>query len=184
MWANTMPESGLLLIGYADDGSILGCSVVGQRKMNDIEKCGRTYAPDARYECKRISVITKDEKEDYALLIRIYYRLDKVVRTVSGEAFFRKGDSKYQLTEDEIRELEIDKRQIDFERKPCGLSYLSDFDLELFREYVRNYKESRKLESGHTSEDILKLTRLGIIEKASFIPNNACALVFAKDPLQ
>src|SRR5208283_4454786 len=79
MWANTMPEGGLLLIGYADDGSILGCSVVGQRKMNDIEKCGRTYAPDARYECKRISVITKDEKEDYALLIRIYYRLDKVV---------------------------------------------------------------------------------------------------------
>jgi len=51
---------------------------------------------------------------DYLLVFRIFYRQDKVVRTSSGNAFWRVADKKKRLREEEIRELQIDKGEIDF----------------------------------------------------------------------
>jgi ATP-dependent DNA helicase RecG len=111
MWANTAPDGGILVIGIEDDGDVSGCLGITQKDLNRLEKTGMDYCPDARFESKRISC----GDTDFLLLFRIFYRTDKVVKTNSREAYARVGDSKRKLTQEEIRELEIDKGQLEFE---------------------------------------------------------------------
>lgn len=183
MWANSLPDGGLILIGYRDDNAMEGCFFAGQSRINEVEKCGTTHCPDARYITKQIPIINHNGKEDIAILIRVRYREDKVVKTPGGRAFIRRGDSKFELKGDELRELEIDKRQIEFESEPCNLSYPSEFDTELVTQYAKKFQEKRGL-SGHSNEHVLKINHLGKMRGGRFTPNNAFALLFARDPRQ
>jgi ATP-dependent DNA helicase RecG len=183
MWANTLPDGGLILIGYRNDIKMEGCLFAGQQRINEIEKCGTTHCPDARYITKQVQITNQKGEPDIAILIRIRYREDKVVRISSGRAFIRRADSKFELKDQELRELEIDKRQVEFETEPCNLLYPSEFDMELINQYSKKYQENRTL-SGHSNEDVLRMNHLGKVKAGKFIPNNACALLFAKDPRQ
>ena len=182
MFANTKPDGGLIVIGQDDDGQMSGCSQISQHHLNDLERTADNHCSDCRYETKRIPVRHKDGGEDFATLFRIFYRHDKLVRTHSGDAFVRVGESKKRLSDEEAREIEIDKGQIDLEREPCGLDYPHAFDMELIREFTANYKAKRGIDQPRTFEEILGLNHLGVIKSGQFVPNNACALLFAKDP--
>src|SRR5437868_5066723 len=84
MWANTAPEGGLIAIGIADnddDDGRDGCSDLSQDRLNWLDKVGREFCPDARYDTKRISWVRDDGTPDFIVLIRVYYREDKVVET-------------------------------------------------------------------------------------------------------
>ena len=183
MWANTNPDGGLIVVGIENDTTLTGCLKVSQDHINQLEKAGYNFAPEAKYEHKRVSVTLPNKKIDYVLLIRVYYRESGgVVKTTNGQAFLRVGDSKTKLTDAEIREIEIDRGHIDFEKEPCGLLYPDDFNVELIAKYVNKYVLNRQLAGNHTTEDILQISHLGKINQHRFIPNNACALLFAKDP--
>src|ERR1700735_2314236 len=65
MWANTVPEGGLVLLGVEDDGGISGCAHLSQHDLNDREIAGRSYCPDARYESKRIPVTNQEGEPDF-----------------------------------------------------------------------------------------------------------------------
>jgi ATP-dependent DNA helicase RecG len=177
MWSNTAPDGGLIVVGMSDDGSSGGCSQLSQKELNRLEKTGMEYCPDSRFENKLIPV----DENDYLLVFRVYYRPDKVVTTASGEAFIRYGDSKKKLAAEEIRELEIDKGQVEFELEPCGLNYPRDFETSLIHSFCERFQKMREL-TAHTDADILELAHMGKTESGSFLPNNACALLFAKDP--
>ena len=182
MWANTRPDGGLILVGVEDDGTPTGCSGLSQDRLNELEKAGFTYCPDAKHQSRRIALITSTGQPDFAVLFRVYYRADKVATTVWGEAFTRLGSSKQKLTSENIRELQIDKKQIDLEMEPALFDYPSDFDISLVESFVENYRRLRGLEGEHTTEDILELRHLGMRKEGGFIPNVACALLFARDP--
>ena len=182
MWANTKPDGGIIVIGQEDDGMLSGCMKSSQNHINKLEKAGDIYCPDARYETKRINIKLPDGKDDFVILFRIFYRENKLVRTVRGESFTRSGDTKKKLSDEQAHEIEIEKGQIDFEREPSGLDYPQDFDMNLIEQFVNSYKENRQLDSEHTIEDILQLNHLGKLESEKFIPNNACTLLFANDP--
>lgn len=181
MFANTKPDGGVIVVGQENDGTFSGCLRLPQHRINDIERAGDINCPDARFDIKRVRVHRADGKEDFVLLIRIFYRATKLVRTNSGEAFIRSGDTKKRLSKEEATEIEIDKGQVDLEQEPCGLTYPQDFDAELIRQYVNSYKINRKLDDSHTAEEILRQTHLGKMVGGRFVPNNACALLFAKD---
>jgi ATP-dependent DNA helicase RecG len=183
MFANTVPEGGLIVLGMENDGTFSGCSKVGQNHINDLERTGNVHCPDARHEIKRIAVMRPDGGEDFAIIIRVFYRTDRVVKTVRGEAFIRIGESKITLTPEEIREMEIDKGQVDLEQEPCSLSYPHDFDMDLVRQFAANVRLTRGISDEITIDEILELRHLGKIKAASFVPNNACALLFARDPM-
>jgi ATP-dependent DNA helicase RecG len=183
MFANTVPEGGLIVLGMENDGAFSGCSKVGQTHINDLERSGNIYCPDARHEIKRIPVKRPDGEEDFAIIIRVFYRTDKVVKTVRGEAFVRIGESKIALSPEEIREMEIDKGQVDLEQEPCGLSYPQDFDMDLVRQFTGSIRSTRGLTDDIASDEILELRHLGKTKGGNFIPNVACALLLAKDPL-
>ncbi len=182
MWANTVPDGGLIVLGIDNDGTPSGCLKISHKNLNRIEQTGPVYCSDARFESKRIPIKLQDGSQDFALLFRVLYRTDKVVKTNSGEAFIRIGESKKRLTEDEIRELQIDKRQVDFEREPIDLSYPEDFDTDLIRHFTKEVRANRGLSDNLTDEETLELRHLGKRDGRKFNPNTACALLFSKDP--
>lgn len=181
MWANTSPDGGVIVVGQHDDGHFIGCGCLLPHELNRLERTGIEYCPDARFVSRRIPVLNEDGRPDFVLLFRVLYRQDRVVRTVSGKAFTRIADSKKELSDTEIRELEIDKGQIDFELEPCALSYPEEFDRELLNTFVDRFSRMRNLAS-HSDEEILTLARLGKRDGLAFVPNMACALLFAQDP--
>jgi ATP-dependent DNA helicase RecG len=184
MWANTSPEGGIVVIGQDDKGPLLGCSALTQHDLNRIEKTAMDYCPDAKNVSKRVEVLNPEGKRDFVVVFRVYYRPDRVVKTVSGGSFVRIGDSKKKLSDHEVRELEIDKGQVEFELEPCGLTYPEDFDLSLMRQFITRFSGMRAL-SSHSDEEILSLAHLGKRAGAKgFVPNMACALLFAFDPRQ
>ena len=163
MFANTKPDGGIIVIGQENDGTFSGCLKVTPSHINDIERTADNHCSDARFELKRIGVTRPDGEEDYVLLIRVFYRHDKLVKTHGGEAFIRSGESKKKLTLEEAREIEIDKGQLDLEQEPCRLAYPQDFDMELVRQFVNSFRSKRGLSEEHSIEKILELNHLGKI---------------------
>ena len=161
-----------------------GCRKRSTDEMNRIETVRVDQCPDSRSESKRIAAVNDlDGEEDYLLIVRVFYRADKVVRTNSGNAYWRIADKRKRLTDEEIRELQIDKGEIDFELESCGLSYPEDFSQQLIQEFVARFAMARELNS-HTTEELLVLAHLAKRNpgSATIIPNMACALLFAGDP--
>jgi ATP-dependent DNA helicase RecG len=184
MWANTVPDGGLIVVGMDDDGQFSGCHALSTDHLNSLERACYTYCPDARVDSKRIAVTAKDGKDSYVLVFRIGYREDKVARTASGQAYIRQADTKHELSDDEIRELEIDKRQVDIEKELVPLIYPDDFDMDLIRRFVEGVKKVHQPSLTYRDIDVLEQRHLGKIESGIFKPNTACALAFARDPVQ
>ena len=146
MWANTAPDGGIIVVGMEDDFLVSGCQNRSTEEMNRLESVRIQYCPDSRSESKRISAInSRTGRKDYLLIIRVFYRTDKVVRTTSGNAFWRIADIRKRLTEEEIRELQIDKCEIDFELEPCGIEYPGEFDQEIIKEFASRFSIARRL---------------------------------------
>jgi len=182
MWANTLPDGGLIAVGISDEGFVTGLSSLGQQRINTLEKTGIDFCPDAKYRKKLIPVSVSGHT-DCLLLFRIQYSEDKVARCTSGNAYVRIGDSKRKLTSLEIRAMEVNKGQVDFEREQANLSYPSDFDAELIGQFTAGVIAKKGLQGKHTTEEILEQRHLGKRIGDKFTPNNACALLFARDPM-
>jgi len=183
MFANTKPDGGIIVIGMENDSRISGCSGITQSRLNELERCGQMYCPDARYESKRVAAQNSSGEADFLLLFRVFYREDKVAKTVSGEAYVRLGESKEKLRQEQIRELEIDKGQVEFEQEPSGLSFPTDFNSQLISQFCEGVRKARRFTQDHREAEILELRHLGKRTANGFIPNNACALLFANDPV-
>ena len=136
MWANTVPEGGIIVLGMENEWSISGCLRAGITHINKLERVGDVYCPDARYESKRVIVQNSKGTEGFLTLLRVYYHPKKSVRTSSGDAFIRRGESKVRFSESKIRELEIGKGQVEFEQELTDFIYPQDFDIELIRQYT------------------------------------------------
>lgn len=179
MWGNTQPLGGITFIGVEDDGAISGCVGTEISHLNDLEAV-RARCPDARLEFKRVPV---NDGSDYVLVMRVYYRDDKLVETTSGDAFVREGDQKRRLSETEKREIRLNKGELDCESERVPLRFPNDFDVELLEIYRDEYLVKRRLDPGRfTTSDILKMSKLGREVAEGFEPNLACAILFAKDP--
>jgi ATP-dependent DNA helicase RecG len=182
MWANTAPNGGLIAIGVSNDGKLQGLSSVSVGAVNALEKTGDNYCPAAHFDSKRVK-FQDGNKVDEILLFRIYYNAKRAVRTSDGRVFVRHGDSKKQLKNGEIRELEIDKGEVAWEQEDAKLSFPEDFDLNAVSEFVASVVNRRQLTPDKTDVEVLVLRRLGKMEKSKFIPNMACVLLFANDPM-
>jgi ATP-dependent DNA helicase RecG len=181
MWANTI-DGGLMALGVEDDGQITGCA---RQSTNNVETQAKTLCPDARVEAKRIPAIRGDGEPDYILLLRVHYHERKVVRTGKGDAFIRVGDQKRRLTPEQVRELELAKGQIDIELEPCPqYKYPDDFHEEGIAAFIKSIRERHpNYPDRLTTTELLELRRLGKRNGQAFIPNTACVLMFARDPL-
>jgi ATP-dependent DNA helicase RecG len=181
MWANT-PEGGVLVIGIENDGSIVGLRECSNQTINEIEDCPRVYCPDARFQSKRVSVENHKGLADFVIVFWVPYRKDKAVRTTSGKVFKRSAASKCELHDDEIRELQIEKGELQLELEPINLRFPYDFDRGLLEEFRKNIAIKKGLTLQHLVEEILVQQKLGEFGGDEFFPNIACCLLFASDP--
>ena len=182
MWANTSPSGGLIAVGIEDAGSVSGCHQMTQEQINSIEKAAFMFCSEARTESKRVGVTASDGSPSFIILIRVYYREDRVVFDAGSHAYIRIGDEKHKLGLDEIRELQNDKGQLDFEQELSVLEFPDDFDAELLARYLNGLRRVREPLQDHSDVELLEHRHLGKHKNGKFIPNNACVLLFAKSP--
>lgn len=180
MWGNTQPHGGIVFIGVEKDGSISGCAGTETNHLNDLQTIQR-FCSDARHEFKKVAVTNAKGQSDYVLVLRVYYRADKLAEMADGNAYIREGEEKRRLTETEKREIRLNKGELDVESEPVNLNFPDDFDLQLLNEYRDQYLAKRQLAQRFTIEDVLALSKFGKPSAAGFKPNLACALLFAKD---
>ena len=146
MWANTVPDGGLIAVGIEDNGTIRGCKSLSQGELNEREQAGKIYCPEARFSTKLVPVKNDRDEDDFILLIRVQYRQDKVVYDSQGHAWVRIGDQKHALTKDECRELESDKGAIDLEQELVpDAQYPESFDPARIAQFARSFRKSRGL---------------------------------------
>jgi ATP-dependent DNA helicase RecG len=86
------------------------------------------------------------------------------------------------LNQEQKLELKQAKGQIDLESEACKLKFPDDFAIDAIRLFCAAYVQSRGIKYNPRLEEILTLCNLGESTKTDFIPNNACALLFAKHP--
>lgn len=182
MWANTQPSGGLIVVGMDKDGAVSGCLSVGTDKIAEIEASGPDHCPDAQFDVRKVTATKADGTPDYLLVFRVFYRPDRLVTNGRGEAFIRSGNKKRQLSEDEKREVRIAKGEIAYEKEPSGLTFPDDFDELLIEDFCNRYRAVRRLREPKTREQILRLNHMGTLLEGKFIPNLACAILFASDP--
>ena len=188
MWANTRDDGGLIVVGQCDkrgDG-FEGCSSLSDKQLNQLEKTGFTFCPDAKCKSKRVQVNNRKGQQDFVVLFRVHYHPHIVVKTVSGKVFIQIGDSKIELkSPEEIRELQSEKGELSFEEsRNSNLISHNDFDQDAISAYVREVRKARKLGDSQTTESVLELRHLGRFVGTGFVPNYACTLLFSKDPLR
>lgn len=181
MWANTQPYGGVTFLGIHDDGYIIGCKAVAEAHLNDLRTV-RTLCHDAKVEFKRVGAKNVKGEDDFIEVMRVYYRDDKLVETTSNEAFVREGDQKRRLREEEKREIQLNKGQLELEAERTSLRYPEDFNAALLKVYRDEYVAKRRLKDHYTIEDVLALSKLGKRSASGFEPNIGCALLFAEDP--
>jgi ATP-dependent DNA helicase RecG len=157
---------------------------LSQEQVNEREKAGHVYCPDAKVRTKQVVVPSVGKPHDFVIAIRVNYDKDRVIRDVKGNCYVRKGDSKCLLNAAEVRELQIDKGEASFEQQACPLKYPDDFDTEAVEQFVDKVRRARNLPVNHTTTEILKLRHMGTRKGGTFVPNYACALLFGKDPMR
>ena len=188
MWANTRDEGGLIVIGQHDKKNGLGfegCDRLPDESLNKIEKVAGTFCPDGKVQVRRVQVTNDKGEDDFVLLLRVRYNPDVVVRTTSGKVFHRVADEKKELkTPEEIRELQGDKGEVRFELQDVDLSYPDDFNEPEVHKFIERVRTARGLSAELKTSEILEIRRLGRIVEGRLIPNQACALLFAKDPIR
>jgi ATP-dependent DNA helicase RecG len=121
---------------------------------------------------------------DQRQLERVKYHHDMVVKTSRREAYTRKASSIHKLRDEEIRELQADKGEVSFEQMDCGLVFPDAFDSASLSEFFANVRSARKLSPQLTDREVLDLRHLGRFDDGAFLPNIACMLLFANDPLR
>jgi ATP-dependent DNA helicase RecG len=180
MWANTQPHGGVIFVGIDNEGKIRGCRHSSTDHLNEFETA-RRLCPDVRYDLKRVPVVDEKGGENFIIAVRVQYRSDKLVEMGDGTAYVREGSEKRVLSEIEKREIRLNKGELDAETERVPLAYPDAFDVTLLKQFREAYIAKRSLSERFTIEDVLQLCKLGTKTAEGFIPNLACAILFAKD---
>jgi ATP-dependent DNA helicase RecG len=172
---------GVIAVGVENDRSISGCASLSEQQLQTVEGAGRDLCPDGRFRTRRLAAKNRDGQDDFVVLIRIYYVEDRLVTLTNGDAFVREADENRQLSEHQKQEIRIDKGERSFELDPCGLSFPDDLQVAQVRRFCHMMRERRDGSDVISDEEVLQVMHLGKARDGVFIPNNACALIFARD---
>ena len=171
-------NGGLISVGIEDDGTITGFENVSENKYRQFLKIlSNTYfksIPNCKIET--IYVKNKNNNDDKILLFHIAPSTNKVIRNSKDEVYLRQADSSNKLDSDQIKILEYERNEMDFEDEIVKRATLDDIDEEM----VQMYRE--RLNSTQTTHDLLKARKFIVKENDKEYITSAGVLLFAKDP--
>lgn len=165
---------GKLVVGIEDKGEITGFKREGAHNIEDFKNAAITSCiPSPSVKCIEIPVINVQGEEDLILVIDIAASTDRVIaRRKDNEVFLRQGDNSPKLDREQVRALEYDKNQRNFEEEVCSRASLDDVDSEVLGRY--------KLSLGTDVSDEQLLKSRGFLVDGHL--TNAGVLLFAKNP--
>ena len=102
------------------------------------------------YEYEIIEVENYKKEKDVILLFHIESTMVGVIRNNKDEVYCRQGDSSIKLTSDQVKRLEYDKKERDFEMETLLDSSIEDIDLEMMEIY------KKKIGTKLSNEEVLK----------------------------
>lgn len=170
-------NGGIIAVGITDDGLIEGFNIYGSKKLNDCQKVVSGYLnPAPVYECELVSVKNQKQEDDYILLFHIESTMNYIVRNNKDEVYCRQGDSSIKLTSDQIRSLEYDRKERDFEAELLMESSVDDIDADM----VELYKQ--KIGAKISNEQVLKARGFLREKQGELHLTKAGMLLFGKNP--
>ncbi len=170
-------NGGVLVVGITDDGVIEGFNSTSPNKLNECQKVVTGYLrPAPVYEFELMNVKNPKDEDDYLLLFHIEPAMGCIVRNNRDEVYCRQGDSSIKLNADQIRSLEYEKRERNFETEVLMDSSIIDIDVDM----VEIYK--KKLGTDLTYEEVLKARGFLKEVHGELHLTKAGMLLFGKNP--
>ena len=171
-------NGGVIAVGITDDGKIEGFNSYGINKLNDFQKIVTNYlSPTPNYKTELIEVENNKNEKDNILLFHIEPALNFIVRNNKDEVYLRQGDSSIKLNAEQVRSLEYEKRERNFESEVLNISSIDNLDLEVMDIY--------KDKIGATeipNEQVLKARGFLVEDNGKLRFTKAGILLFGKNP--
>ena len=174
----TNENGGVIVVGMTDDGNIEGFNNYGINKLNDFQKVITNYlSPTHNYKTELIEVDNIKNKNDNILLFHIEPALNFIVRNNKDEVYLRQGDSSIKLNAEQVRSLEYEKRERNFESEILKMSSTDEIDLEVMDIYKDKIGATNL-----SNEQVLKARGFLVEDNGKLCFTKAGMLLFGKNP--
>jgi len=181
-FANSSVEGGLVILGIEKDKNVIGINIVGQTKNNKLIQAQNVFCPLAKVSHKEMPITNKKGQKDRLLFFYIEFSPDKVVKLSSGEAFKRIGDQTCKMLPEEIRQMEYDKRETEFEKELIPTLTIEHLDKDLMEDFIKKWIKRDGLAKKPSLEDLILMKGFGQRKEGNIKINYAGALLFHKCP--
>ncbi len=179
-FANSNPEGGLVVNGIADDGTIGGLDHLGEAKIQELLKC--VMFVTHQVESKIVRTRGQSGHEVQLQFIYVPFSERRVVETNKKKAYRRVGDSTVELRDEEKRELEYTKGQIQFEDEPAYPLTWDELDSEVLQEFLPAVRDKNHLAPDTEELQILYNRHLVTLHQGKPYLTNAGLLLLYRDP--
>lgn len=170
-------NGGVVAVGVTDEGIIEGFGDYGIDKFNECQKAVTTYLnPTPKYNIEIIKVKNHKGVDDNILLFHIEPELTCLIRNNKDEVYCRQGDSSIKLNASQIRSLEYDRKERDFETEIIEESSINDIDEEVLQLY------KKRIDTNISNEEVLKARGFLREKNGKLCLTKAGILLFGKNP--
>lgn len=170
-------NGGLIAVGITDKGEIEGFNVYGKEKLNECQKVVTNYLKNTpTYRMELINIKNEKDEDDNILLFHIEPELNYIIRNNKDEVFCRQGDSSIKLNANQIRNLEYDRKERDFEAEILLESSINDVDTEVMEIY------KNRIDTDLSNEEVLKARGFLREKDGEYHLTKAGMLLFGKNP--
>lgn len=183
-FANSNRDGGLLILGMADDGTIIGWNHVREENLNGIlqakEEGLRGHSTiTEEFHCKNIQ-----GDDDRIYLLYTPWTSNAICETTHSfpKAWKRDGPRCISLTEQDREQLKRDKRIVDFELSYCCAYDADELDKGVVEEFKKAFLETRDSQYDYTTEEVLFQAGALIKENGKYAFTNAGYLFFVSNP--
>lgn len=170
-------NGGIIVVGITDDEKIEGFNIYGKDKLNECQKVVTNYLKNTpTYRMELLDIENEKGEMDNLLLFHIEPELNYIIRNNKDEVFCRQGDSSIKLNAGQIRSLEYDRKERDFEAEILLESSIKDIDTNV----MALYKE--KIDTDLSDEEVLKARGFLREKNGEYHLTKAGMLLFGKNP--
>ena len=170
-------NGGLIAVGITDEGKIEGFNAYGKEKLNECQKVVTNYLKNTpTYRMELINIKNEKDEDDNILLFHIEPELNYLIRNNKDEVYCRQGDSSIKLNANQIRSLEYDRKERDFEAEILLESSINDIDIEVMEIY------KNRIDTDLSNEEVLKARGFLREKDGEYHLTKAGMLLFGKNP--
>lgn len=171
-------NGGVIAVGVTDNGEIEGFNNMGINKLNECQKIVTNYLnPTPKYNVEVIDIINEEGEEDKIVLFHISPSTNSIIRNNKDEVYLRQGDSSIKLNNSQIKSLEYERGERNFETEIINNSSIDDIDREIMDIYKKRI-DAEKL----SDEQILKARGFLVETNGNLCLTKSGMLLFGKNP--